>query len=54
MPKVNSRDNENNRWKRMGKKQRPKKEKNQRSVASYSDIMRAKWFCCTLKLRLVQ
>ena len=46
MPIINVRDNENIRWKRKSKKQR--------SGASYSKSVRAKWFCCALKLGFVQ
>ena len=51
MPIINVRDNENNRWKRKAKN---KDRKMQRSGASYSEIVRAKWFCCAFKLGFVQ
>ena len=47
---ISVRDNENNRWKRKNKKNR----KEQRSDASYSESVRAKWFCCTFKLGFLQ
>ena len=51
MPIINVRDNENNRWKRKG--ERSKDRKKQRSGASYSESVRAKWLCCTFKLGFV-
>ena len=51
MPIDNVRDDENNRWKRKGKN---KDRKKQRSGASYSESVRAKWFCCPFKLGFVQ
>ena len=53
MPIINVRDNENNRWKRKAKKQN-KDRKKQRSGASYSESVRAKWFCCAFKLGFAQ
>ena len=47
---ISVRDNENNRWKRKNKKNR----KEQRSDASYSESVRAKWFCCMFKLGFLQ
>ena len=44
---INVRDDENNRWKRKGKKT---DRKTQRGGASYSESVRAKWFCCMFKL----
>ena len=46
---VSVRDKENNRWKRKGKKDR----KGQWGDASYSEIVRAKWFCCAFKFSLI-
>ena len=54
MPIINVRDNENNRWKRKEKKKKNKDRKKQRSGASYSESVRAKWFCCAFKLGFVQ
>ena len=48
---INVRDDENNRWKRKGKKT---DRKTQRGGASYSESVRAKWFCCMFKLGFVQ
>ena len=54
------RDNENNRWKRNAKT-KTKKEKKQkerqirtRGDRSYSEWVRAKWFCCAFKLGFLQ
>ena len=49
---VNVRDNENKWWKRKGKTTKTKKK--QTCEGSYSDSVRAKWFCCTFKLGFVQ
>ena len=35
-------------------RQKSKDKKRQRSDKSYSEIVRAKWFCCALKLGFVQ
>ena len=35
-------------------RQKNKDRKTQRSGASYSESVRAKWFCCAFKLRFVQ
>ena len=48
---INVRHNSNNRWKRKAKNRDRKKP---RSVASYSESVRAKWFCCAFKLSFVQ
>ena len=48
---INVRDNENNRRKRKVKKQRQKKHG---SCESYSESVRAKWFCCAFNLGFVQ
>ena len=42
MPVINVKDNGNNRWKRKGKKTKTKE-------TSYSESVRAKWFCCAFK-----
>ena len=44
--------NENNKWKRKGKKNKDKKK--QWRCTSYSESVRAKWFCCAFKLGFVQ
>ena len=44
-------DNENNRWKR---KVKEKDRKKQRGDPSYSESVRAKWFCCVFKLGFLQ
>ena len=55
MPIINVRDNKNNRWKGKAKKEKRQKDrKTQRSGASYSESVRAKWFCCAFKLGFVQ
>ena len=57
------RDNTSNRWKRNAKKkakqnkiQKKKKKKtkaeNNKGYGSYSERVRAKWFCCAFKLAL--
>ena len=48
---INVRHNENTRWKRKEKKNKDRKK--QRSGASYSERVRAKWFCCAFKLGFV-
>ena len=52
MPIINVRDNEKNRWRR--KAENKKNRKKQRSGASYSESVRAKWFCCAFKSGFVQ
>ena len=47
MPIISVTDNENNRWKRNAIK------KNKRDK-SYSERVRAKWFCCAFKLVFLQ
>ena len=47
MPIISARDNENNRWKRNGKKKKNKKQGE--GERSYSERVRAKWFCCAFK-----
>ena len=39
-------DNENNRWKRNEKKPIQTKTKKNKEDGSYSEKVRAKWFCC--------
>ena len=52
---INVKDNENNRGKRKEKnKQKNKDRKKQRSGASYSENVRAKWSCCAFKLGFVR
>ena len=46
-PITNVRDNENNRCKRNAKKAKTEKKKEK---GSYTERVRAKWFCCALKL----
>ena len=48
---ISVRDNENNWWKRKGKKTKTEKNKEDRS---YSKRVRAKWFCCVFKLGFLQ
>ena len=52
MPIISVRDNENNRWKRNAEK-KTKTEKN-KGDKSYSERVRAKWFCCAFKLGFLQ
>ena len=40
--------------KEKGKKKKDKDRKTPRSGASYSETVRAKWFCCAFKLGFVQ
>ena len=47
MPIISVRENENNRWRW---KEKNKDKKKQKSGASYSEIERAKWFCCAFKV----
>ena len=50
---ISVRDNKNNRWKRKAKtKQRQKQQRG--GGRSYSERMRAKWFCCAFKLGFLQ
>ena len=51
MPIINVRDNENNGWKKEAKN---KDRKKQKSGGSYSENLRAKWFCCVFKLGFAQ
>ena len=51
MPIIEFRDNENNRWKRKAKH---KDKKKKMFGASYSESVRAKWFCCSFKLGFAQ
>ena len=48
---ISVRDNENNWWKRKGKKTKTEKNKED---GSYSKRVRAKWFCCVFKLGFLQ
>ena len=49
---ISARDNENKRWKI---KRTINKDRNeQRGDASYSESVRAKWFCCTFQLAFLQ
>ena len=48
---ISVRENENNRWKRRGKN---KDWKEQWGDASYSESVRAEWFCCAFKLDFLQ
>ena len=50
---INVRDNENNRWKRKGKKTN-KDRKQQMGDTSYGESVRGKWLCCTFKLGFLQ
>ena len=50
---ISVRDNENNRWKRNAEKKKTKTEKN-KGDKSYSERVRAKWFCCAFKLGFLQ
>ena len=51
MPIISARDNENNRCKKGNK---IKDIKEQRGDTSYSESVRAKWFCCACKLDFLQ
>ena len=53
MPIISARDNENNEWKRKAKTKKTKTEKN-KGGKSYSERVRAKWFCCAFKLGFLQ
>ena len=48
MPIISFRYNGNNRWK--GKATKNKDRKEQRGGVSYSESVRAKWFCCAFNL----
>ena len=50
------RDNETNRWKRNAKNNKRKQRKTERDKGnrSYSERVRAKWFCCAFKLGFLQ
>ena len=61
MPIISVRDNENNRWIKNTKKKsnQPNKKNKQRQKRtrgdrSYSERVRAKWFCCAFKLGFLQ
>ena len=49
---INVRHNGNNRWKRKGEKNKDRKK--ERSGTSYSESVRAKWFCFAFKLGFAQ
>ena len=49
---ISVRDNENNRWKRNAENKKANTEKN-KGNKSYSESVRAKWFCCAFKLGFV-
>ena len=51
MPIISVRDNKNNRWKREAK---DKDREEWRGDASYSESVRAEWFCCAFKLGFLQ
>ena len=58
---ISVRDNENNRWRGIAKKNQTKqnktnkqREKRARENRSYSEKVRAKWFCCAFKLGFLQ
>ena len=52
MSTISVRDNENSRWKRNAKN--IQRQKRARENRSYSERVRAKWFCCTFKLAFLQ
>ena len=56
MPIISVRDNENDRWKRNAKKKQKKKTNTEKNKGdkSYSERVRAKWFCCAFKLGFLQ
>ena len=61
MPIVSARDNENNRWNRNVQKTKQSKtkknkqrQKRTRGERNYNERVRAKWFCCALKLGFFQ
>ena len=49
---ISARDNENKRWKKKTTINNDGNE--QRGDTSYSESVRAKWFCCTFKLAFLQ
>ena len=54
---ISVRDNENNRWKRNKNKNKNKnktKTETNKGNKSYSERVRAKWFCCAFKLGFFQ
>ena len=51
---ISARDNENKRWKKKKKTTINKDGNEQRGDTSYSENVRAKWFCCTFKLAFLQ
>ena len=54
MELINERDKKNPTKKQQRKQNKNKDRKMQRSGARYSESVRAKWFCCALKLGFVQ
>ena len=53
MPIISARDNENNRWKR-NRKTKKLRQETTRGDRSYSQRVRAKWFCCAFRLGFLQ
>ena len=51
---ISIRDNENSKWKRNAKKSKQKDKQRAKGNKSYSEKMRAKWFCCAFKLGFLQ
>ena len=59
MPIISVRVNENNRWKRKAKKPQQTNKQIQKKTRgdghrSYSESVKAKWFCCAFKLGFLQ
>ena len=56
MPIISVRGNEKNRWRRNVKKQKTDKQRHEKTKGdrSYSERLRAIWYCCAFKLRFVQ
>ena len=50
---ISVRDYENNKWRRNAEQKTTKTEKN-KGDKSYSERVRAKWFCCAFKLSFLQ
>ena len=48
---ISDRDTENNRWKRNAERKKQKKTKTEKNNGdkTYSERVRAKWFCCLFK-----
>ena len=51
---ISIRDNENSKWKRNARKSKQKDKQRAKGNKSYSEKMRAKWFCCAFKLGSLQ